>query len=245
MESGSRRVHAALGVLAAGALAATVAFAGANAELTTGLANVETLIPGETARIAELRNEVQALAIDTGKSTTDITAGALPGRQCVWRHRGHRGHTRHQRPRGGGRPRHHRRGHRPHQRRHEGLRRHVGGGRRQGRRSRLPNGQARADDLPRIGRVHRPRHASGGRVRRLARRAVRGSWRPAPAWSGLPLRWRRNSAGQSPRSSSPVTNWPMRTVAKVSNPERRYSRAKGSSVRSTSLRQRRRARAAK
>ena len=74
-EAGSRRVNAALGVLAAGAVAAAVAFTGANAELTAGLANVETLIPGETARIAELRNEVQALAIDTGKSTTDITAG--------------------------------------------------------------------------------------------------------------------------------------------------------------------------
>ena len=44
-------------------------------DLNEGMANVATLIPGNTARVADLRTEIQGLSIDVGKTTDDLTAG--------------------------------------------------------------------------------------------------------------------------------------------------------------------------
>ena len=61
-------ITAPLAGVAAGALAAST-------QLATGMANVATLIPGAGERVQELKSDVQALAIETGTSTTTITAG--------------------------------------------------------------------------------------------------------------------------------------------------------------------------
>lgn len=44
-------------------------------DLNEGMANVATLIPGNTKRVVELRSEVQGLAVDVGKTTADLTSG--------------------------------------------------------------------------------------------------------------------------------------------------------------------------
>ncbi|MCE5270814.1 phage tail tape measure protein [bacterium] len=62
-------VGATLSVALGGASKAAVDF---NREL----GNVQTLIPGNTKRIEELRDAIQDMAIKTGKSTTDLTQGA-------------------------------------------------------------------------------------------------------------------------------------------------------------------------
>ena len=56
-----------------------IAIAGASGkmarDLNAGMANVATLIPKSTARVNELKTAVQAMAVETGKSTDDLTAG--------------------------------------------------------------------------------------------------------------------------------------------------------------------------
>lgn len=44
-------------------------------DMNKGMANVATLIPGNSKRIEELKGAVQSLAIETGKSTQDLTGG--------------------------------------------------------------------------------------------------------------------------------------------------------------------------
>ena len=44
-------------------------------DFNQAMSNVATLIPRSTARVLELKKSVQDLAIDTGKSTTDIARG--------------------------------------------------------------------------------------------------------------------------------------------------------------------------
>ena len=44
-------------------------------EINASMANVQTLIPGNVERIKELKAEVQSLAIETAKGTTDIADG--------------------------------------------------------------------------------------------------------------------------------------------------------------------------
>lgn len=44
-------------------------------DMNAGMANVATLIPNSTARVEELKTEVQELAIETGKSTSDLSDG--------------------------------------------------------------------------------------------------------------------------------------------------------------------------
>ena len=54
-----------------------VAVAGVKAsiDLSTGMANVASLIPGARDRVEELKGSVQTLAVETGTSTQDLTAG--------------------------------------------------------------------------------------------------------------------------------------------------------------------------
>lgn len=54
------------------AAAASIGFA---TEVNARMANVATLIPGNIERVRELKTEVQDLAIETGKSTSDMTGG--------------------------------------------------------------------------------------------------------------------------------------------------------------------------
>lgn len=51
-----------------------VASLSAAAEFNKGMANVASLIPGNTERVKELGKSVQGLAIETGQSTTDMSA---------------------------------------------------------------------------------------------------------------------------------------------------------------------------
>jgi TP901 family phage tail tape measure protein len=44
-------------------------------DFNAAMANVATLIPGNTARINELKSAVQTMAVDTGKSTDDLAGG--------------------------------------------------------------------------------------------------------------------------------------------------------------------------
>lgn len=59
-----------LPILAAGA--ASIKFA---TDFNTSMANVATLIPGNSARVAELKNNVQSMAVEVGKSTADLANG--------------------------------------------------------------------------------------------------------------------------------------------------------------------------
>lgn len=59
---------AALGAIGIGAVKMAT-------DLNAGMANVATLIPGNTARVQELKTAVQEMAIATGKSTTDLSSG--------------------------------------------------------------------------------------------------------------------------------------------------------------------------
>lgn len=61
----------ALPMIAAGA--AAVKFSN---DMNEGMAAVATLIPGQTARIQELKTQLQDLAIETGTATGDLTEGA-------------------------------------------------------------------------------------------------------------------------------------------------------------------------
>ncbi len=56
-----------MGVATASVMAAT--------KMNEGMANIATLIPGNVARINELKTAVQNMAIATGKSTSDLTGG--------------------------------------------------------------------------------------------------------------------------------------------------------------------------
>lgn len=61
-------------------LSAAVAAVGIGAvkmatDFNAGMANVATLIPGNTKRVLELKKAVQDMAVATGKSTSDLTAG--------------------------------------------------------------------------------------------------------------------------------------------------------------------------
>lgn len=56
-------------------VAAGAAFTAFAADLNAGMANVATLIPGNTARINELKTAIQNLSIDTTKSTGDLVGG--------------------------------------------------------------------------------------------------------------------------------------------------------------------------
>ncbi len=56
-------------------LAAGTASVLASNQFNSTMANVETLVPGNPARVIELKKNVQDLAIDTGKLTTDIGEG--------------------------------------------------------------------------------------------------------------------------------------------------------------------------
>ncbi len=47
----------------------------ASLKMNTAMANVETLIPGMTERVIELKREIQDLGIETGKATSEMTAG--------------------------------------------------------------------------------------------------------------------------------------------------------------------------
>lgn len=62
-------------VIFGAATLAVLKFVGASRELNKEMANVATLIPGAVSRVVELKREVQLLAIDTGKSTTDLAQG--------------------------------------------------------------------------------------------------------------------------------------------------------------------------
>lgn len=44
-------------------------------DFNASMANVASLIPGNTARVVELKDAVQAMAVDTGKSTDDLAGG--------------------------------------------------------------------------------------------------------------------------------------------------------------------------
>lgn len=55
--------------------AALGAAAKANMNLNAEMANVATLIPGNVKRIEELKRSVQSLAVETGKSTSDLSNG--------------------------------------------------------------------------------------------------------------------------------------------------------------------------
>lgn len=59
-----------LPILGAGAAAIKL-----STDFNAGMANVATLIPGNTARVGELKKGIQDLAIATGKSTTDMSGG--------------------------------------------------------------------------------------------------------------------------------------------------------------------------
>ena len=65
---------------AVGAIGSAFAAAGAtvvsfSSELNEGMANVATLIPGQTARVEDLRDAVQDLAVEYGTGTTGLTGG--------------------------------------------------------------------------------------------------------------------------------------------------------------------------
>ena len=47
----------------------------ASMKINESMANIATLIPGNTARVKELKSELQAMAVEVGKSTTDLSAG--------------------------------------------------------------------------------------------------------------------------------------------------------------------------
>ena len=67
------------GVMTAGFTLPLVAAAAASltfaTEINASMANVATLIPNATERVLELKGEVQDLAIETGKSTSDLSDG--------------------------------------------------------------------------------------------------------------------------------------------------------------------------
>lgn len=44
-------------------------------DINKGMSTIATLMPGQTARVRELKNEIQALAMETGTSTADLTEG--------------------------------------------------------------------------------------------------------------------------------------------------------------------------
>ena len=64
------------GAMVAGAatVALGVASLSASMDFNKGMANVASLIPGNTERVKELSKSVQSLAIETGQSTTDMSA---------------------------------------------------------------------------------------------------------------------------------------------------------------------------
>lgn len=82
-EAWGKRVSAGLsragGVLTAGLTAPLIGLGAAavNASMTfnKAMANVASLIPGNVARVGELKSAVQSLAIETGKSTGDLADG--------------------------------------------------------------------------------------------------------------------------------------------------------------------------
>lgn len=55
--------------------AATTIQVKASIDLAAAMAAVATMIPGQTARIQELKREVQSLAVEVGKSTNDLAQG--------------------------------------------------------------------------------------------------------------------------------------------------------------------------
>ena len=68
---------ATLGVAALTVATIGLGVAGVKAvtEFNTGMANVATLIPGNTERVKELSGAVQDMAVEVGKSTTDLSTG--------------------------------------------------------------------------------------------------------------------------------------------------------------------------
>lgn len=79
MQVVGRQMSSVGSLLTAGVTLPMIAVGGAaikmSMDLNEGMANVATLIPGNTERVAELRTEIQGLSVDVGKSTSDLTAG--------------------------------------------------------------------------------------------------------------------------------------------------------------------------
>lgn len=63
------------GVAFAALAAATTIQVKASIDLAAAMAAIGTMIPGQTARLAELKREVQSLAVEVGKSTDDLAQG--------------------------------------------------------------------------------------------------------------------------------------------------------------------------
>lgn len=67
-----RELTMSLSVPIIGAAGAAISFSNT---FNKSMANVATLIPGATERVAELKDNVQAMAVETGKSTEDLAGG--------------------------------------------------------------------------------------------------------------------------------------------------------------------------
>lgn len=74
---GAAMQAARAGSMALGAGLAAVGVAGliASVDINKGMANVASLMPGNSARVKELKGEIQSLAIETGKGTGDMADG--------------------------------------------------------------------------------------------------------------------------------------------------------------------------
>ncbi len=79
MRAHGEQLRSVGGAMTVGVTAPLLAMGGAAIaaakDFNAGMANVGTLIPGNTARVKELKDEVQAMAVATGKSTSDLSAG--------------------------------------------------------------------------------------------------------------------------------------------------------------------------
>lgn len=71
----ARTVTRGLGLATAAVTGAGIAAIKMATDFNRSMANVATLIPGNLDRIRELKGEVQSLAIETGKSTADLSEG--------------------------------------------------------------------------------------------------------------------------------------------------------------------------